>query len=188
MTTPTSQRSTIVRHAAVALLPGLTFASLTGSASAADYVSKTFDQRGEHQFVVPDGVRSLQIKAVGEQGGGGTRTDGSRLAGGWGGDVTGSVFVTPKRAYWIEIGTGGAGGGGGQLPGGKGGGASVFRVCQRTAMRCEGFGTSDQSRVIVAAGGGGTAGGRLNVFGRGGNADAPGGQSEVNLGDRTTGG
>src|SRR3954454_24461079 len=98
MTTPTPLRSTIGRHAAVALVAGLTLASLTGTASAADYVSKTFDQRGEHQFVVPDGARSLQVHAIGEQGGGGTRTDGSRLAGGWGGDVTGSIFVTPKRA------------------------------------------------------------------------------------------
>jgi hypothetical protein len=161
--------------AATAVLASLT---LAGTASAADNVSLTFDQRGEHEFVVPAGVTSLRVEAVGEQGGGGKRDGGTSLWGGYGGDVSGRVFVTPGRSYWIEVGVGGGKGGDGQLPGGDGGGASVFRVCRSTDTFCKGFGSVPQSRLIVAGGGGGTAGGFATTYGKGGNAGMPGATSE----------
>ena len=81
--------------AASAIIASLT---LAGTASAADNVSLKFDQRGEHEFVVPAGVTSLQVRAIGEQGGSGKRQDRTMLAGGYGGDVSGRVFVTPGRS------------------------------------------------------------------------------------------
>jgi hypothetical protein len=153
--------------------------ALAGNASAADTVSLKFDQRGEHEFVVPDGVSSVKVEAIGERGGYGKRQDGTLIAGGFGGDVTGTVFVTPGRSYWLEVGVGGAKGGSGALPGGDGGGASVFRVCRRTDTFCKGFGSVPQSRVIVAGGGGGTSGGLNNLKGKGGDAGESGFMSEI---------
>src|SRR5690349_5727124 len=165
--------------AASAVIASLAFA---GSASAADTVSLKFDQRGEHEFVVPAGVTSLHVEAIGEQGGPGKRFDSTLLAGGYGGDVSGRVFVTPGRSYWIEVGVGGGKGGGGPMFGGDGGGASVFRVCRASDTFCKGFGSVPQSRVIVAAGGGGTAGGLINIAGKGGSAGTAG-----DMGDRPAG-
>jgi hypothetical protein len=53
-------------------------------AQAAGTVSQKFDQRGEHAFVVPDGVGSLRVRAIGEQGGYGKRQDHTLIAGGGG--------------------------------------------------------------------------------------------------------
>jgi len=162
--------------AASAVIASLT---LAGTASAAGTVSQKFDQRGEHEFVVPAGVTSLQVRAIGEQGGPGRRQDGTLLAGGYGGDVSGRVFVTPGRSYWIEVGVGGARGGGGPLFAGDGGGASVFRVCRATNAFCHGFGSVPQSRLLVAGGGGGTAGGlATTTYGKGGDAGQAGATSE----------
>src|SRR4051794_26455238 len=161
--------------ASTAALASLTLAA---TASAADTVSLKLDQPGEHEFVVPDGVSSLRVQAIGERGGFGTRTDGTLISGGYGGDVSGTVRVTPGRSYWIELDVGGSKGGNAVLPGGDGGGASVFRVCRRTDTLCPNFGSVQQSRVIVAGGGGGTAGGLTTSAGKGGTADAAGAMSE----------
>jgi hypothetical protein len=158
-----------------AVVSSLTFAA---GASAAGTVSQKFDQPGEHEFVVPAGVSDLQVQAIGERGGYGTRNDGTLISGGFGGDVSGTVRVTPGRPYWVEVDVGGSKGGSGVLPGGDGGGASVFRVCRRTDSICPNFGSVQQSRVIVAGGGGGTAGGLTTSAGKGGNADAAGAMSE----------
>jgi hypothetical protein len=158
-----------------AVVSSLTFVA---GASAAGTVSQTFDQRGEHEFVVPSGVSDLRVQAIGERGGYGTRSDGTLISGGLGGDVSGTVRVTPGRSYWIELDVGGGKGGNAVLGGGEGGGASVFRVCRRTDTICPNFGTVQQSRVIVAGGGGGTAGGLATTAGKGGNADAAGAMSE----------
>jgi hypothetical protein len=98
------------------------------------------------------------------------------------------VTVTPGRAYWIEVDYGGGRGGGGTWPGGDGGGASAFRVCQRTAVFCDNFGSAHQSSLIVAAGGGGAAGGNADSSGKGGLAGDAGSSSELGFGTRTTGG
>ena len=78
-----------------AIVSSLTFVA---GASAPDTVSLKFDQRGEHEFVVPDGVSSVSVHAIGERGGPGRRSDGSLIAGGLGGDVSGTVLVTPQRS------------------------------------------------------------------------------------------
>src|SRR4051794_19839623 len=140
--------------------------TLAAGASASDTVSLKLDQPGEHEFVVPEGVSDLRVQAIGERGGYGLRSDGTLISGGYGGRVSGTVRGTPGRSYWVELDVGGAKGGGGGLPGGDGGGASVFRVCRRTDTICPGFGTVQQSRAIVAGGGGGTAGGLTTSAGK----------------------
>jgi hypothetical protein len=163
---------------------------LAGPASAADTVSQTFDQAGAHPFKVPAGITSVHVHAIGEQGGAGKRTDGTTIAGGWGGDVSGGIAVKPSRTYWVEVGVGGSLGGPGPYRGGNGGGASTFRACEPGADRCDGFPDTDRSRLIVAAGGGGTAGGNPNNYGRGGDAGHSGGQGEADQysHDRSIGG
>ncbi|WP_053226326.1 Ig-like domain-containing protein [Solirubrobacter soli] len=171
------RRSTTAATAAI--LAGLALSAMPAGASAAGDVSLRFDQRGEHTFVVPDGVTSLHVRAVGEQGRPGSRTDLRVLPGGFGADVTGTVPLnTARRVYYVEVGVGGGGGGGGLFPGGAGGGASVFRACQRLTPSCEGFGTGRASALVVAAGGGGTAGGNANGTGKGGDFGAGGGAGE----------
>ena len=68
---------------------------------------------------MPANIRSLQVKAIGERGGYGKREDSTLIAGGFGGEVSGTVFVKPKRSYWIEVDVGGGKGGPGALPGGE---------------------------------------------------------------------
>ena len=146
-----------------------------GAASAATPVSVTFTTPGESPFVVPGGVRHLQIVAVGGQGG----TGQSALApGGFGARVTGEVAVTPGQVLYAEVGAngaagtatpgsatggGGAGGAGGAngLTGGGGGGASAFQTATSASAG------SLASRLIVAGGGGGSAGGATSGAGGG---------------------
>jgi hypothetical protein len=127
----------------------------------------------EQAFVVPVGVRSLSVVAVGAPGGSGT--PGSSLSfparGGAGGVAAGDIRVTPGRMLFVLVGgvggtrepQGGAGGfnGGGRGgasangAGGGGGGASDVRTCSTVDRTCDTL----ASRLIVAAGGGGGGGG-----------------------------
>lgn len=134
----------------------------------------------EQSFVVPAGVTSVAVVALGGRGGAGV-TGGS---GGLGARVSGVIEVTPGATLYVEVGgngadgsgTGGAGGfngggpgGNGQpLSGGGGGGASDIRTMTRTAP-----GSLD-SRLVVAAGGGGGGGANLSGGGTGGNAGSAG--------------
>jgi hypothetical protein len=160
--------------AAAALLGSL---ALAGTASAGT-VTQTFDQHGEYPFVVPDGISAVQVHAIGQQGGAGLRSDHSLVAGGWGGDVSGTVAVVSGDTYWVQVAWGASPVGFGAYPGGPGGGASSFSVCSLAESECKAYGISYRSRLIVAGGGGGAAGGHPNKFGRGGNAGAPGTASE----------
>ncbi len=116
----------------------------------------TFASTGSVQhYVVPAGVRVLNIVAVGGNGGnasGGEAPQGAAL----------SQFlpVTPGESLVVAVGAnggvggsptfggGGAGAGGGTYPSGSGGGASVVST-----------GSSPASRVLVVAGAGGIPGG-----------------------------
>jgi hypothetical protein len=137
------------------------FATAPGSAQA------TFDYTGgEQTFVVPAGVWSVHVLAVGGHGG---VADGSN-AGGRGGSaaqVTGELSVAPGEKLYVEVGgnggegselnpggfNGGAPGGGpafnGGGFGGGGGGASDVRSTPRSS------GLSPDDRLLVAGGGGG---------------------------------
>jgi len=142
-------------------------------AQAAETGSQTFTVTGEHVFVVPAGVTSVQATLVGGNGGAGF---GGAL-GGTAATVTATLAVTPGETVYAEVagdgepasavnnlgGYGGGGAGGerafGGLGGGGGGGASDLRTCPAGAppSACAGQ-LSLASRLVVAAGGGGGGG------------------------------
>jgi hypothetical protein len=115
----------------------------------------------EQSFAVPAGVSSVSVAAVGGAGGDGGDP------GGLGGTAAGSVSVLPGSTLYVEVaGTGappgsggGAGynGGGSSSFGGSGGGASDVRTVPCALSGCPGSSRSLASRLVVAAGGGGSA-------------------------------
>lgn len=165
--------------------------------SAATPVSQSFTTPGEQPWVVPPGVNSLQVTAVGGNGGPGN----GGIPGGSGGTVTATLAVSPGETLYAEVagngqgtnvnaqeeGRGGYGGGASSGErvfifasspgGGGGGGASDVRTCPASAAPSECGGRSSlASRLLVAAGGGG-GGGVGQPFsdaGNGGPANLPG--------------
>lgn len=157
--------------------------TLAGEAAAETApVTETFLCAGFAQgFSVPAGVTSLQVSAIGAQGG--TLPQGSRT-GGRGAQVTATLVVTPGEFLRINVGcpangrVGGFNGGGtantAQFGGeGAGGGGA-------SDVRSEAGGLSD--RLLVAAGGGGEGGtnefGNSTTGGGGGHADQDGGNAD----------
>src|SRR3984957_2315038 len=151
---------------------------LPSIAAAGETIAQDFTVAGEHEFVVPPGVTSLQLTLIG--GDGATGTDGA--PGGVGATVSATLSGTPGELLFAEVagdGTtptlpeelshGGYGGGGGggyrgafgeSAGGGGGGGASDVRTCPIEV--CTGAAFPD-TRLVVAAGGGGGGGlGRSN--------------------------
>ncbi|MFL6156496.1 MAG: glycine rich domain-containing protein [Marmoricola sp.] len=126
-------------------LAALGIVAVPSGASAASFT----DEGSTHFFVVPAGVTSLTVDAVGGAGGSGP------LLGGRAAEVQATLSVTPGQTVYVHVasngsyqdGAGGATNGGGASPtAGSGGGATDIRV-----------GTDDLAhRVLVAAGGGGT--------------------------------
>ena len=136
---------------------------------------------GEQTFVVPRSVHAVDVVATGAQGGGPVTCC---LAAGRGAVVSGTVRVTPGEVLFVEV--GGTGGQPGQPAGGfngggrggtdttglsefGGGGATDVRLISSLA------GDSLASRLLVAAGGGGSA----FPAAAGGDARAPGGAAGV---------
>jgi Glycine rich protein/Bacterial Ig domain len=163
-----------------------------GAAEPAVAQVTEFSYTGSEQtYIVPAGVSSIRLTAVGAPGGGPQ----TGLAAGRGAFVSGIVSVTPGQTLYVEVGgTGGApaggfnGGGGGGGPGGLGayggGGASDVRTLPMSAGPI-----SSPSRLIVAAGGGGSA----SPAAAGGDAGQPGTSSpgssiEGGAGTQTAGG
>lgn len=127
-------------------------------APAAASGSKSFRYTGHKQtFVVPDGVKQLDITVLGASGGSSTNTDGG-IVGGRGGRVTATIPVTPGEQLGIFVGEKGKG-----LAGGFNGGADGGTARATGIDGDGGGGASDirengdelSDRVIVAAGGGG---------------------------------
>jgi uncharacterized cupredoxin-like copper-binding protein len=83
-----------------------------GSASAASTISQTFNYSASTQtFSVPAGVTQLTITAVGGEGGlGGSDASGNSFPGGYQGQVTGTMSVTPGQVLTIGVGAGGTNG------------------------------------------------------------------------------
>ncbi len=151
--------------------------------------SQTFVFTGAEQtFVVPAGVTSVEVEAVGAAGADGELTVSGQLAGpgGAGASVTGTLVVTPGEILYVEVGGvgqcngSGSAGAGTQARGGDGGGASDVRrvpVGDEGGTFCGAQSMSSlDSRMIVAAGGGGGGGGRSNdgSTSEGGAAGQPG--------------
>ncbi len=166
-----SWRGRRLAHVASAVLA---IGALTaGPASATSKVTETFSSTGEEQsFVVPAGVTSVRVRAIGAAGETAFSDSPFQTAapGGSGAVVGGVLPVTAGETLYVEVAAGGFNGGGFGAPGGgMGGGASDVRTVSSAA---EG---SLESRLLVAAGGGG-GGGTFDEGsgGRGGDAGAPG--------------
>jgi RHS repeat-associated protein len=123
--------------------------------------SMTFSYTGApQQWTVPAGVTTLQVKAVGAQGGG--------TYGGYGALVNATISVVPGQLLTVFVGGQGSGasggfngGGGGNPYGGEaGGGASDIRAGGLTLA----------DRVVVAGGGGGASKFADSIAGGGGSA------------------
>jgi hypothetical protein len=175
-----------------AVMVGATVALGAAVAQAAETASQTFATPGEHAFVVPAGVTSVQVTLVGGAGGAGS----GGAPGGSPATATATLTVSPGETLYGEVagngqavlgsenagGYNGGGSGGehsfGGAGGGGGGGASDLRMCPASALpsACQGL-MSLASRLIVAAGGGGGGGSGLpssTAGGNGGPSDQPG--------------
>jgi hypothetical protein len=155
----------------------------------------SYTTAGEYRFVVPGGVTSLHVVAIGARGGGP-----NGATGGLGAQVSADLTVQRSQRLYVEVGGnggsvtpptvgagsaggaggfngGGAGGNGGAATaptaggsgGGGGGGASDVRTSPASS------GLSPDPRLLMAAGGGGSApshgvGGAAGVAGTGGGA------------------
>lgn len=159
--------------------------------STAHADTATFVSPGEQTFTVPEGVSAVHVVAVGGRGGTG---DGDLSPGGFGARATADLPVTPGQVLYIEVagnggngifatgeitnsqtgGTAGINGGGaadgGAGGGGGGGGASDIRSLPISS----GALPSLASRLMTAAGGGGSGASQ----GAGGPAGADGGGSD----------
>jgi hypothetical protein len=178
-------RRPVAKLAACGGILGLAFAVGHSAVAQAATTTKTFSFTGSEQsFVVPDGVTSIHVVAVGGKGGTGTASTG----GGFGAVASADIPIGPGTTLYIAVagngsngsnggpGAGGYNGGGtggtsgdpalGQ-GGGGGGGASDVRTVKRTSS-----GTLN-SRLVTAGGGGGSGGG--SGGGNGGAAAADGG-------------
>jgi hypothetical protein len=160
----------IARGRAIGLLAVASVAGFLWPASAGASTT-TFPCCGEQTYTVPAGVHSLSITAIGAHGGGPQ----TGMPGGRGALVSGIVNVTPGQNVYVEVGGSagsqfggfnGGGSGGGGFTGWGGGGASDVRTLPMFTGPI-----SLLSRLIVAAGGGGSG----DPAAAGGDAGAPGG-------------
>ncbi len=167
------------RLTAAAILIGVALAAAWPVASPAGAVTTaTFLYTGAQQkFVVPAGVRSVHVLAVGGRGGNGVAPGGASA------EVSGDLEVFPGQTLYVEVGGTGTeassatiarafngGDYGGQGTAG-GGGASDVRLKPRPEPDTP---ASLFSRLIVAGGGGGGGAAREGTGGAGGQAGAAG--------------
>jgi LPXTG-motif cell wall-anchored protein len=150
-------------------------AVLAGPAQAASHCTGTttitctyLSTGGEQTFVVPAGVTSINVVAIGGKGADGDGADGDGGAGGFGAKVQGDdLAVTSGNTLYVHVALGG-GAGEGFNPGGDGGGGSDIRTVTGTDA------ATLASRLVVAGGGGG---GGAYYGGVGGNAGQAGGNA-----------
>jgi hypothetical protein len=166
--TPSPAPRRFARAALALLALGFSVTMPAGAlATTPPTVTETFTATGSEQsFVVPTGVSSVRVEAVGAAGEGGF--DGS--VGGSGADVVGQLPVAAGETLYVEVAAPGFGGAGfgGPEGGGNGGNASDVRTIP------VGTTGSLESQLLVAAGGGGGGGEFEGGSGAGGNAGDPG--------------
>ncbi len=155
---------TVAAPAEAALSTGCTQTAGTGN------VSCSFTATGEHPIVVPPGVTSVHVTAVGAQGGAAVGP------GGVGASVVADLAVTAGTTIYAEVNVGGGPGGASGI--GVGGGASDLRTCS-TSSTCGALGTVADPRLVVAGGGGGQG---LAGGGGSGGAGGAGGSTACNAG------
>src|SRR3954447_10062575 len=112
------------------------------AAALARQAKVRFTDPGTASFVVPVGVSSVHIEAIGGRGGA-AQLPGTAL-GGFGDDVAGDLAVTPGAALTVSVGLGAGAAG---IGAGAGGGASLV-----------GRSTTPPMPPMLVAGGGGGAG------------------------------
>jgi hypothetical protein len=167
------------RRALVLVIGCISLLGLSAGATSAVAATQTFIYTGSEQtFTVPAGVSTIHVLTIGARGGK------SGAQGGAAAEVQGDLSVKPGQVLYVEV--GGEGGGGGPVsPGGfngggegagGGGGASDVRTAPRSA------GLSPDTRLIVAAGGGGSGAAGEEGAGAGGAAGEAGGSIPNNEG------
>lgn len=172
MSRPSFHRTTRLPRAALALALlapalALTIAPAPLAAAGSAYlpadeaVARTaqFDYVGAEQtFVVPNGVHQIDVDAIGAPGG----VTSDQTPGGRGAKVTATLAVEPGDVLYVRVGGAGSRFAGGWNGGGNavlassesafgGGGASDLRTCGTSDPDCSPL----DSRIVVAAGGGG---------------------------------
>ena len=165
-----SRRRGAARGFLAAAFAAIAAGSAPVSAGALETVTRSFPHKGtEEGFVVPAGVETIHVLAIG---GGGGPTEFSE--GGLGGVVEGELHVTPGATLYVEVGTDGLGGG--RFGAGTGGTSSDVR----SGAASEGLSPDD--RLIVAGAGGGAGqpaeegGESERAGGEGGSAGAEAGE------------
>ena len=168
-----------------------TAAKVTASLAPKDFSTPTTCSAA-NAFVVPDGVGSVTITAVGGAGAAGTTANNATAPGGVGGSVTATYPVTAGDTLYVQV--GGAGTSGINQPGGNGrggvgggGNGGVTHSSYKGAGEYSGGGggasgvsttpNCSQWLVVAGGGGGGGAGHKVNATltyngGRGGNGCA----------------
>jgi hypothetical protein len=181
-----SGRGSRLTSAGVVLAGALAVVPTAGAVTTA-----TFSNTGaQQQFVVPAGVTSVHVLAVGGRGGNGLAPGGG--LGGSPAEISGDVSVLPGETLYVEVGSAGTEASfagvarafnGGTFAGegeAGGGGASDVRLISRPEIDTP---QSLFSRLIVAAGGGaGGAGSEGMLGGAGGNAGSAGESASTGVG------
>lgn len=139
----TRSRSRVLRGLSAAIVSVLALAAgAAGAQASGATVTRTFSDEGTEQaFVVPAGVESVEVVAIGGEGGETIESEG-----GFGARVESRLSVHPGQTLYAEVGYEGSSSG---LISHNGGGASDVRTSPRSA------GLSPDDRLIVAGGGGG---------------------------------
>lgn len=152
---------------ALTLVPAAPVAALTTPPSPNQSYAYT---GGPQIYVVPPGVTSISVLLRGAAGsspaGGGT--------GGLGGEISGTISVTPGEVLQFMVGGSGASGGFNGGSGGGGGATDIRRPPFSTSSSCAYNLTCNTTQRIIVAGGGG-GGGSVYVGGSGGGNGGAGG-------------
>jgi hypothetical protein len=181
----------------VAAATGLMWVAVAGGPATAQPTTQDFAYTGgEQSFVVPAGVCSVTVDALGAEGGANSGTDslGGSLPG-LGGEAQATITVTPGETLTVVVGgrggdgQNGSGPGAGGFNGGGAGGNSSGAI--GTNPGSGGGGASDVRRgtdPLVVAGGGGGAGNSGTNGGAGGGDAGTGGTGNLDGQHNSTGG